>query len=71
MKQCFICKRNLPLFMYHRDDSKYKRESNKGKCIECRFCALKRIEIDKGIMQRIDGKFQFVEVNKLKYFFNK
>ena len=63
MKRCFTCKRTYPLFMYHKDDSKYQLKSNKGKCVECRLCVLKRIKKDKGIMKRIEGKFEFVNVN--------
>ena len=71
-KSCFTCKRNLPLFMYHLDDSKYQRESALGKVIECRFCTFKRIKKQNGIiMQRVDGKFVNVQVNNLKYFFRK
>ena len=66
MKKCLQCKRNLPLFMFHTNDSKYQREADKGKVIECRLCVLKRIKKDKGIMQRVDGKFTFVNV-KYKY----
>ena len=66
MKRCFKCKRNYPLFMYHVDSSKYQRESAKGKCIECRICTYKRMKKDKGIMQRIDGKFVFVPMDRIE-----
>jgi hypothetical protein len=66
MKKCFTCKRNLPLFFYHTDTSKYQRESAKGKCIECRKCAYKRIKEDKGIMQRLEGKFEFVPMSRIE-----
>ena len=65
-KRCFKCKRNLPLFMYHTDHSKYQRESAKGKVIECRLCGLKRMRTDKGIMQRLDGKFVFVQMDRVE-----
>lgn len=74
MKKCFTCKRNLPLFFYHTDTSKYQRESSKGKCIECRRCAYKRIKEDKGIMQRLEGKFVFIpmgNIETIKYIFKK
>jgi len=73
-KICFTCKRNLPLFMYHIDTSRYQRESAKGKCIECRRCAYKRIKEDKGVMQRVDNKFVFVAMDRIetiKYIFKK
>ena len=66
MKRCFKCKRNYPLFMYHVDSSKYQRESAKGKCIECRICTYKRMKKDKGIMQRINGKFVFVPMDRIE-----
>ena len=71
-KSCFSCKRNLPLFMFHVNDSKYQRLADKGVTIECRFCTFKRIKKQNGIiMQRVDGKFQNVKVNNIKYFFKK
>ena len=68
MKKCFKCKLNLPLFCYHTDTSKYQRESAKGKTIECRRCAYKRIQEDKGIMQRVEGKFVFKKMNLVEIF---
>jgi hypothetical protein len=70
-KKCFTCKRNYHLFLFHVDSSKYQRESAKGKCIECRICCYKRMKKDKGIMQRIDGKFTFVNINPIKYMLKK
>ncbi len=68
MKKCFKCKRNLPLFLYHTDTSKYQRESAKGRVIECRRCAYKRIKEDKGVMQRVEGKFVFKKMNLVEIF---
>jgi hypothetical protein len=65
-KRCFTCKRNYPLFLYHVNDSKYQREADKGVTIECRICTLKRAKNDKGLMQRINGKFEFVPMNKIE-----
>jgi DNA-directed RNA polymerase subunit RPC12/RpoP len=71
-KICFSCKRNLPLFLFHVNDSKYQREADKGVVIECRLCTFKRIKKQNGIiMQRVDGKFVNVQVNNIKYFFKK
>jgi len=50
------------------------READKGVTIECRLCTLKRAKKDKGLMQRVDGKFEFVPMTKveiIKYFFKK
>ena len=72
MKKCFTCKRNLPLFLFHVNTSTYTREADKGVTIECRFCTFKRVKKQNGIiMQRVDNKFQNVEVNNIKYFFKK
>jgi len=74
MKKCFTCKRNYPLFLYHINTSKYMREADKGVTIECRLCTFKRAKNNKGLMQRVDGKFEFVPMTKaeiIKYFFKK
>ena len=70
-KRCFTCKRNYPLFLFHVNDSKYQREADKGVTIECRLCTYNRMKKDKGIMQRVDGKFTFVNINPIKYMFKK
>ena len=70
-KKCFTCKRNYPLFLFHVNDSKYQREADKGVTVECRICCYKRMKKDKGIMQRIDGKFTFVNINPIKYMLRK
>ena len=54
------------MFFYHTDTSTYKRESAKGRVIECRRCVYKRIKEDKGIMQRLDGKFHFVPMGRIE-----
>ena len=74
MKKCFMCKRNLPLFLFHVNDSKYQREADKGVTIECRFCTFKRAKIDGGLMQRLQGKFVFIPMGRIetiKYIFRK
>lgn len=73
-KYCRTCGKNRPMYLYHKDDSKYQIKSAMGKCIECRRCAYKRIKEDKGIMQRIDNKFVFVPMDRIetiKYIFKK
>ena len=69
-----MCKRNLPLFLFHVNDSKYQREADKGVTIECRFCMFKRAKIDGGLMQRLEGKFVFIPMGNIeiiKYVFKK
>ena len=73
-KYCRTCGKNRPMYLYHKDDSKYQIKSNNGRTIECRFCTFKRAKKDKGLMSRIDGKFTFVPMNKieiLKYVMSK
>ena len=73
-KYCRTCGKNRPMYLYHKDDSKYQIKSNNGKCIECRFCTFKRIKEDKGIMQRLENKFVFVPMGNIeiiKYVFKK
>ena len=57
--------------MYHVDTSNYKIKYHMGKVVNCRLCVYKRIKEDKGIMQRVDGKFIFVNINPIKYILNK
>jgi hypothetical protein len=42
------------------------READKGVTIECRLCTLKRAKKCKGLMQRVDGKFEFVPMGKIE-----
>jgi len=42
------------------------READKGVTIECRLCTLKRAKKDKGLMQRINGKFEFVLMSRIE-----
>ena len=74
MKKCFTCKRNLPLFCYQYDTSNYKIKYHMGKVVNCRLCVYKRIKEDKGIMQRLEGKFVFIpmgNIETIKYIFKK
>jgi hypothetical protein len=71
IKSCFTCKRKYPLIFFHTDNSTYQLKSNKGKVVECRFCVLKRSKTQKGLMQRINGKFEFTNINNFKYFFKR
>jgi len=70
MKYCFMCGKRLPLIMYHKDNSKYQRESAMGKVINCRFCSLKRNLNDKGFTHRVDGKFTFTHATKKQILIN-
>ena len=65
-KYCRTCGKNRPMYLYHKDDSKYQIKSNNGNCIECRFCTYKRAKIDGGLMQRLDNKFVFVPMGKIE-----
>lgn len=65
-KYCRTCGKNRPMYLYHKDDSKYQIKSNNGKCIECRFCTYKRAKIDGGLMQRLEGKFIFIPMGNIE-----
>ena len=69
-KVCFGCKRNLPLFMYQVNNSKYMREAELGKVIECRLCTYNRAKIKGGLMARIEGKFTFIKMTKKERIIN-
>ncbi len=56
--------------MYHVNNSKYKRDADKGVCIECRLCAYKRAKEKGGLMVRIEGKFTFVPMTKKERIIN-
>lgn len=64
IKKCFKCKRKYPLFLYQKNNSKYQREADLGVCIECRICSYKSALENKGWLQRIDGKFTFVNATR-------
>jgi hypothetical protein len=66
MKQCYKCYKFKPLFLFKRDSSKYQIKSSKGRCICCRKCSVKLAFKEGGVMQRIEGKFTFVELNKVQ-----
>ena len=73
-KYCRTCGKNRPMYLYHKDDSKYQIKSNNGRTIECRFCTFKRARIDGGLMQRLEGKFIFIPIGNIeiiKYVFKK
>ena len=65
-KSCFTCKRTIPLFCYHTDTSNYKIKFHMDKVVECRICVYKRMKKDKGLMQRVNGKFEFVQMSRIE-----
>ena len=65
-KYCISCGKNRPMWLYHKDDSKYQIKSNNGKCVECKICSYKRAKRDGGLMSRVDGKFTFVKMSKIE-----
>lgn len=56
--------------MYHKNNSKYQREADKGVVIECRLCVYKRAEKFGGLMGRIEGKFTFIPMTKKERIIN-
>jgi hypothetical protein len=65
-KICFSCKRNLPLFLFLKDDSKYQVKAEKGKTKVCRVCNIKRSLKTNSIFARVDGKFITIEKSKIQ-----
>jgi hypothetical protein len=71
MKRCYKCDKRKPLFLFKKDSSKYQIKSSQGKCICCKKCNVKLALKVGGVMQRIEGKFAFVKLNRIqiiKYF---
>ncbi len=42
------------------------READKGVTIECRICCFKRANKHKGLMQRVEEKFEFVPMSRIE-----
>jgi len=74
-KKCHTCKRKFPLILYKVNTAVYQRQSDYGMCINCRVCSYKLALRQGGWMQRIEGKFKFVNATKkeimIKYFWKK
>lgn len=63
-KQCFTCRKDLPIKNFKKiPEGDYQQKSWKGTQINCRNCNIKR-EIKKGLVRRIDGKFQIMNWSK-------
>lgn len=60
MKKCFTCSRTYPLFLFHKNNRKYQRPENKGKCFNCRFCEAKKA-YDGKYVAIVEGKFQVIK----------
>jgi hypothetical protein len=56
--------------MYQINNSKYMREAELGKVIECRLCTYKRAKLKGGLMARIEGKFTFIKMSKKERMIN-
>lgn len=63
-KRCYRCGKDKALILFMKDNSTYQIKSSKGRCLACRKCVYNMAIEHGGIMQRIDGKFQFVSMDK-------
>jgi hypothetical protein len=63
-KKCFSCKKDLPLSDFKRIDKEdYQQKSWLGRLINCRECNIV-IELNKGVVRRVNGKFQVLDWSK-------
>jgi len=72
-RKCFKCNNNFPLFLFHKNTRKYDIPYYKGRCVECRWCASKRVLTGK-IVQWDGKKFNLINIkptliNFIKYYF--
>ena len=63
-KKCFYCKRAFPLIMFNVNNCVYKVAADKGRTVSCRLCSLRRAFKLNGYLNKVDGKFIFIEANK-------
>lgn len=63
-KKCFFCKRRLYLFLFNVNNCVYKVAADKGRTVSCRLCSLRRAFKLNGYLNKVDGKFIFIEAGK-------
>lgn len=70
--RCHKCRRNLPLFLFAKDNMKYKVAFWKGRMCVCRVCSFKQSKHK--VVRHINGKFVIVQlslIERLKEFFRR
>jgi len=70
--RCHNCRTNWPLFMFRKDNMKYKIAAWKGKICTCRICSFKISK--EPVVRYRNKKFIIVQlslIERLKEFFRK
>jgi hypothetical protein len=65
-KKCFTCNRKYPLFLFYVNKLKYQLPSDKGRCVNCRFCEIKYLFKRNGYVVRYDfitNKMVMININ--------
>lgn len=65
-KKCFYCKKRYPLIMFNVNNCTYQVKADRGRTVSCRLCSIRRAFKLNGYLTKIDGKFTFVEANKIE-----
>ena len=63
-KRCYRCNKEKVLMLFMKDNSVYQTKTSKGRCLSCRKCSCKLALEHGGLMQRIEGKFQFISMDR-------
>ena len=63
-KKCFFCRKKLPLIMFNVNNCVYKVKADMNRTVSCRFCSIRRAFKLGGYLNKIDGKFIFIEAGK-------
>lgn len=77
LKRCFSCNRLKPLFLFKINTRKYQLLSDKGRCVDCRLCNVKRFIKQNGSILKYNAttnRYDTVEyevslLNTLKIYF--
>jgi hypothetical protein len=63
-KKCFYCRKNLPLVLFNVNNCVYKVKADMNRTVSCRFCSIRRAFKLNGYLNKVDGKFIFIEAGK-------
>ena len=63
-KKCFYCRKKLPLIMFNVNNCVYKVKADMNRTVSCRLCSLRRAFKLNGYLNKVDGKFIFIEAGK-------
>jgi hypothetical protein len=65
-KRCFFCKQKYNLIFFNVNNCVYQVKGDLGRTVSCRLCSIRRAFKLNGYLTKIDGKFTFVEGNKIQ-----